>query len=253
MLEEEELPKKKAAVKAFYKDQLTTVWSQQAPQTPLNIDHWLTSLDELGWHQQYWYLAKNKFDYLENYKMRNSADEASYSGRHSQIHIEVDDFRQANGISNIYLIGPDNGRILYSSYKRPDFFTTLTDTTHANTPLATLYRQAKEAEPDSTFFHDTILSEAAFGQPSTYIAAPIHDHGDKFLGVIVLEIPTERLTYFANSTSNDTTSMETLVIGNDGLLRSDSLHAAEVTAATSLTNKQQLFPELTNNDTSFLS
>jgi uncharacterized protein YbjQ (UPF0145 family) len=137
-MEEDALPQQKEAVRQFYQQTLQPLWEQEDLSFP--GDEWLASLDDIAWYQQYWYLAKNKFPYRENDLLPNSADEAAYSGHHSLLHLQLNDFRQTHGYSNIYLIEPKNHRVLYSIYKRPDFFASLESQAHKGSPLAKVYR-----------------------------------------------------------------------------------------------------------------
>jgi transcriptional regulator of acetoin/glycerol metabolism len=103
----------------------------------------------------------------------------------------------------------------------------------------TVYQQARAAAPNSIIFQDTTLYAAKQDQPVTFIASPVHDHGEQLLGVLVFEVGSQKINQLTQLELNDKSSLEVLVSGPENLLRNDSQKSPTFTVRQALRSKNQ--------------
>ena len=127
---------------------------------------------------------------------RHNLDKAdtggAYSEEHYDLHPQFRSFLEARGYYDIFLINLD-GDIVYSVFKEADFATNLETGLYADSGLADVYRGAKDLRRGTYSFADFAPYSPSAGAPAAFIGTPYHDLKGKLRGVLVFQLPVDRL------------------------------------------------------------
>jgi len=144
----------------------------------------------------------------------------------SEVERSLSEFKSRFGFYDVFLIEPDDGRIVYSVEREIDFGTSLLDGPHSNTHLARAVISAMAAQPGQVIFADFEPYVPSFDAPAAFAAIPIYE-GSTPIGVLAIQLPLSRIN--AIMTSNEAwsevglgASGETYLVGRDKLLRNQS-------------------------------
>jgi PAS domain S-box-containing protein len=136
------------------------------------------------------------------------------------------EFQSRFGFYDVFLIEPNDGRIVYSVEREIDFGTNLFDGPHSNTNLARAVTTAMAASPGQIIFADFEPYVPSFNAPAAFAALPVYD-GSAPIGVLAVQLPLSGIN--AIMTSNEAWSDvglgetgETYLVGRDKLLRNQS-------------------------------
>jgi methyl-accepting chemotaxis protein len=162
-----------------------------------------------------------------------------YNKVHEQWHSSFKDFLDRFGYYDIFLIDDETGHILYSVFKEVDFATSLKDGPYANSGLAAAFRQAlSEDENTSPRFIDFAKYAPSYDAPAGFIATPVYSGGER-VGVLAFQFPIDRLNNIMLEREGMGETGETYLVGEDGLMRSDSyLNPEERSVAASFANPE---------------
>ena len=160
---------------------------------------------------------------------------ATYDAPHKRFHPGFRTLMQERGYSDVMLISPA-GDVVYSVAKNTDFATNvLTDPVAAGTGLGMAFAAAKDLPQGQSVFVDFSL----YGPTATaqsFMAMPVYEKEENN-GVMVLSISPDAVSALVSSLSGLGLTGEVVVVGSDGLLRTESprTEAADV-LATPLTS-----------------
>jgi len=126
----------------------------------------------------------------------------------------VRSFLDKFGYYDIFLIDDKTGDIVYSVFKELDFTTSLVNGPYAQTNFGEAFRKANAlTSADQFVLVDFKQYTPSYEAPASFIASPIFD-GDEILAIM-----SQREGFGATG--------ETILVGPDGLMRSDSFRDAE--------------------------
>ena len=147
----------------------------------------------------------------------------AYDVTHTRFHKGFRSQITARGYRDLYLFDL-KGFMVYSVNKGEDFGTSFAE----GGPLATsslgqVFQQAVAIEnPDDLVFADFAPYQAAGGLPASFFAKPVFNAQGRKVGVLAIQLPSERLDAVIGDRTGLGETGEVLVVGPDGLLRSDS-------------------------------
>ncbi|MCK5876350.1 MAG: HAMP domain-containing protein, partial [Candidatus Marithrix sp.] len=155
------------------------------------------------------------------------ANPNAYDKIHSKYHAIFAKYKKVYGYYDIFIIEPHTGYILYTVEKENDFGTSLVNGPYANTNLSQVFKAVVDTK-DKDF---TSLEDFSYYAPSqsvaSFIAAPIFN-ASKLIGVIVLQLSTNKIDSIMQANNGLGDNGETVLIGaNDFLLRSNSRFAQD--------------------------
>ena len=179
-----------------------------------------------GSYLRYHYIVTNANPFGEKQLLDDPGDGSAYSEVHRLVHPVLRGFAHEFGFHDLILIS-GSGQVVYTVAKEVDLGTDLIDGPFQDSNLAAVFEEAQ---------HDFLNGEAklidfdnyapSFGEPSSFMAAPIVD-GAWLLGVLVLQLPIGEIDRVMTDDRNwrahglgDTG--ETYLVGRDGRLRSNS-------------------------------
>jgi PAS domain S-box-containing protein len=149
----------------------------------------------------------------------------AYGDAHARRHPLLRSIARRFGYGDLFLIDPDDGRVVYTVAKRTDFGTDLLTGPYRNTRLSRVFRAARATtEAGAVKLIDFESYPAALGAPTAFAAASILE-GEHRLGVIVLEIPIDGIDAVMTGERRWEglgRTGETYLVGPDRRMRSDS-------------------------------
>ena len=150
-----------------------------------------------------------------------------YGAAHQSMDPWFRTFAVQHGYRDILFIDRD-GNVAYSLAKRSDFTRNIADPALAQSALGQAAAQAKALRAGETTVTDFSVYGPT-GRPISFAATPVFQKlGDKqdFVGVLVVQLPSEAIDYFLNKADGFGSQGEAIIVGPDGLLRSNSRFGA---------------------------
>jgi PAS domain S-box-containing protein len=182
--------------------------------------------DDNDLYLQYHYIVTNPNPVGEKGLLDDAGDDSEFTLVHRSIHPILRDFVHEFGFHDLFLID-GSGHIVYTVSKEVDLGTNLIDGPYQDTNLATVFHETQQgALDDSVRLVDFAPFAASFGEPASFMAAPILD-GAWLLGVLVLQMPVGEIDGVMTSNQNWRVdglgeTGESYLVGPDFRMRSNS-------------------------------
>jgi len=151
----------------------------------------------------------------EGFTARDFMRSPEYVEVHAQYHDFLKFYNDQYGYFDLFLID-DNGIVIYSATKEPDFGTDLTRENHG---LAEAFEGVKNLR--NVYLTDTAPYAPSNGAPAMFVAAPIFE-GNSLHGAIALQIPQDAIDEIMQESTGMGETGETYLLGPDFLFRSNS-------------------------------
>ncbi|MCF6227919.1 MAG: methyl-accepting chemotaxis protein [Planctomycetes bacterium] len=220
----EEIQSMRVELASFYTGQFNVEYEAQNGER-YDVYSALAKLDDDAIVFQSRYIQNNQNPPGSKHLMDNTNDGSEYAELHSVYHPPIRAFLEEFGYCNIFLVNPDTGDIVYSVFKELDYGTSLIDGHYARTNFGECFRTANDlSSADETFMVDYKQYSPSYEAPASFIASPIYDGKEK-LGVLIFQMPLDRLTEVMTAPDGLGKTGETMLIGPDFLPRSDSRHS----------------------------
>ncbi len=168
------------------------------------------------------YIESNPFAADQRRELAAVEDGSRYAEAHRSIHHLAKAFVSERGYYDFFLIDP-SGNVIYSVEKESDFASNLVHGALADSGLAQVHRRALEdvASPQ-VVFSDFERYAPSHDAPALFAAVPVIAGDGTALGVLALQVPTERIQAIMQFTAGMGDTGETYLVGRDHLMRSDS-------------------------------
>jgi methyl-accepting chemotaxis protein len=130
---------------------------------------------------------------------------------------------------DLYLIDT-LGNVVYSTIKADDYATNVADPagTYSQSGLGEAYRAAMQAPSSKAFiFSDFAPYAAANGELLAFFATPVFDTKDVLIGVVAISFNADKQSQSISYRSGLGTTGDTIIVGLDGLARSDTSFTPE--------------------------
>lgn len=219
----DEIATMKTRLRGFY----TKEFLPRTEGLSLNVEELLPQTDA-GIMAQAMYIADNANAVGEKDLLTDAGGTTAYSRIHRTRHANMREFQQRFGYYDVFLIEPESGTIVYSVFKESDYGTSLFNGPYSDSGLAEVSRRALELAPQETAAVDFSNYTPSYGAPASFIASPIYMN-DQVIGVLAFQMPVGKLNAIAASSTNLGESAETMIVGEDGYMRSQSRHTDEQT------------------------
>ncbi len=152
----------------------------------------------------------------------DAGDGSAYSELHARTHPVARQFVTRRDYYDFFLIGPQ-GDIYYTVEKESDFATNLLTGPWKASGLAQVFIEARNGEAGYLVAVSDMQNYGPSAEAAAiFIATAIHDEDESFLGVLALQLPTDRILGIMSYREGMGNSGETYVVGEDLLMRSDS-------------------------------
>ncbi len=216
-----------AALRTYYDQEYLTRLNPNL-ETPATADQYWPA-DQDTRIAQYLYIAANPNPTGRKNDLATAGDDSSYSEFHRTYHPIFSEYLKEFGYYDIFLVDPESGHIVYTVFKEVDYGTSLLTGPYRDTNIAKAFKAANQAtDPDFTILVDYEPYDPSYSAPAAFIASPIFD-GDERLGVLIFQMPIDRINAVMQERSGMGETGETYLVGQDKLMRSDSRFADEST------------------------
>ena len=183
---------------------------------------------EQAWNE----LPANKTSYLQGQYITNNPhplgqkeeldaanDGTSYSAVHAKYHPYFRTIQRDRGYYDVFLFDND-GNLIYSVFKELDYATNLMSGEWSQTDLGNAFRAAKQSA-SATFFDYRPYAPSA-DAPASFMSMPIKNDAGQTSGVLVFQMPVDRLNQLMGQSAGLGETGETYIVGEDYMMRSDS-------------------------------
>lgn len=167
------------------------------------------------------YISSNPNKLGEKEKLDFAPEKNAYNEAHKKYHPKIRDFLYARGYYDIFLFNTD-GDLVYTVFKELDYATNLAVGEYKESGLGTVFQNAMKLAAGEQTFDDFKPYAPSHGAAASFIAEPIFSNEGKRLGVIAFQMPVENIDNIMKSHGRLGETGETFIVGDDGLMRSDS-------------------------------
>lgn len=177
------------------------------------------------------YINENPFPTGSKEKLDFAADGTLYSEVHAKFHPYLRTVLQDRGYYDIFLFDT-KGDLIYTVFKELDYATNLVNGIYSESDLGNAYRSAINGSPNDVNFYDFQPYAPSAGAPASFMSVPVQDANGSNLGVLVYQMPIDRLNNLMDQRKSLGESGESYLIGQDYLMRSQSRFSDENTILT---------------------
>ena len=186
------------------------------------------------------YINDNPHPTGQKEKLDRAGDDSYYSDMHARFHPAFRTHLQEKGYYDIFLFNPE-GDLLYTVFKELDYASNLLTGKWASSGLGEAFRMAKNnPKADYIFFNDFAPYAPSHGAPASFMSKPVLRSDGSLLGVLVFQMPIDRLNALMKSEIGLGETGETYIVGQDNLMRSDSRHSEESTLLVQKVDTEQV-------------
>jgi methyl-accepting chemotaxis protein len=205
----------------FYNNEFTKKFTDENPGVTL-ADNLLSNVSAEGLSLQQRYIADNPFPLGEKFHLLATHHEDDYDMTHQRHHDYFLKVVQINHFYDLFIIDNNTGNIVYSVHKELDFATSLLTGPYADSNLAKVFQQAQLlTSPEQFSFVDYQQYLPSYNAPASFIAAPLII-SENNQATLVFQLSIDALNEIMTEREGLGESGETYLVGNDGLMRSDS-------------------------------
>lgn len=223
----EELQRMRGELLTYYTGEFSQEYQKQNDGKQSNAKNYLDQLDEDSIVLQYKYIRENSQPLGSKHLLDVSNDGTEYAKLHAEVHPVIRSYLDKFGFYDVFLCDPETGDIVYSVFKELDYTTSLIDGPYANTNFGEAFRQAvAKTDRNAVVLVDFKQYTPSYEAPASFIASPIFD-GDKKIGVALFQMPVDRITDIMALREGLGETGETIMVGPDYLMRSNSFRDPE--------------------------
>lgn len=216
-----------SSLKNYYSNEFDKVFKEKNNSVSANIDQLMSSISDNALFLQQDYIAANSNPLGSKDALAKTGNNSAYDLLHQEYHPTLRKYLQTYGFYDIFIVEPDSGHVIYSVFKELDYATSLINGPYRNSGLAEAFRKGMTLQnEDDTVLIDFAPYVPSYNAAASFIASPIMRDGEKF-GILIFQMPIDGINdIMTNKQSWKSTgfgdSGETYLVGNDGLLRSQS-------------------------------
>ncbi|TWU06310.1 methyl-accepting chemotaxis protein [Stieleria varia] len=221
-LSHEDTEKLRRELSDYYERSFSNEYQEQNGGKEADALRRLSQLDGAAVTMQHSYIISNSNSLGSKHLMDAAATGTEYDKLHAKYHPSIRGFLDRFGYYDIFLIDAQTGSVVYSVFKELDFATNLLDGPYAKTNFSRAFREARRVtSADEAVLVDFECYWPSYEAPASFIASPIVD-GDKTIGVLVFQMPVDRINELMSRDAGIGETGETLLIGKDKLQRCNS-------------------------------
>jgi methyl-accepting chemotaxis protein len=201
------------------------------PETRQAVKSFSSAFEQLGQPAtellQARYIHENPYPLGEKLKLDAAPSGTRYDATHKQMHPWFRQLLQERGYYDVFLFDP-KGNLVYTVFKELDFATNFKSGAGpwAETGLGAVFRDAVSGPPGSVHFRDFARYGPSHNAAASFISTPIFD-GERLIGVLAFQMPIDRINLVMNGGSGLGATGETILLGEDGLMRNNSRFTPE--------------------------
>ena len=221
-LTEEKINDMKKSLYSYYSGPFASEFRKNNDGADPNISKQFDELDPAAVYFQYHFISQNSHPLGSKHLLDSIGNQSFYDQTHAKVHPIIRNYLEKFNYYDIFIVDADTGHIIYSVFKELDFATSLMSGPYRQTNFAEVFRAAK-ASSDKAFTKLTDYEQYApsYDAPASFIASPIYD-GSKKIAVAIFQMPIDQINSIMSLRSGLGASGETILIGKDRRMRSNS-------------------------------
>ncbi|MBK8096710.1 MAG: methyl-accepting chemotaxis protein [Planctomycetes bacterium] len=216
----------RSAVGSYYTREFGSEYLRQNPGHSSPGDMLFGRIDAATVAAQKLYVIDNPNPLGKKDGFDRASDKSRYTELHASVHPAIHELQRRFGLHDLFLIDHITGRVVYTVFKELDFGTSLNDGPFRDSNLAELYRRLRNAGDGEVAMVDYARCPASYDAPASFLGAPISLDG-KRLGYVAVQLPIDRVNAVMTARDGLGETGEIVLVGSDGLMRSDSRHLPE--------------------------
>ncbi|MAT70711.1 MAG: hypothetical protein CMJ58_14445 [Planctomycetaceae bacterium] len=221
-VDEQALAEQRSELATYYTGEFSAEFRSQNAGADPNALQYFNQLDDDSIALQYEYIRANSNPLGSKHQLDAGSADTDYNLLHAELHPVVRDYLEKFGYYDIFLVDHETGDIVYSVFKELDFTTSLKNGPYADTNFGEAFRKAAALNSADQFVIVDFKQYApSYQAPASFIASPIFDGGEK-IGVAMFQMPVDRITEIMALREGLGETGETILVGADGLMRSNS-------------------------------
>ncbi|MBD1558363.1 HAMP domain-containing protein [Vibrio sp. S9_S30] len=219
----EGLPKTPKSLTYYYNNEFGEKFKQENPMI-LDLPDLLLGVTDKGVALQTRYIADNPYPLGEKDKLYKTRYADEYDQVHQRYHGYFKKILEINGFYDIFVVDNETGVIVYSVYKELDFATSLINGPYADSNIAEAFIKAtKLSSSDEFIFIDYQKYLPSYNAPASFISTPLMINGESEpKATLIFQLSIDELNDIMIEREGLGSSGETYLVGQDGLMRSDS-------------------------------
>ncbi|WP_428522275.1 methyl-accepting chemotaxis protein [Roseibium sp.] len=167
------------------------------------------------------YIRDNPHPLGEKHLLDSAGRDTAYDAAHGEFHPWFRKFLLERGYYDVFLFNT-NGDLIYTVFKEEDYATNFkAGGPWSDTDLGRAFHAANDGPADAIHFFDFAPYGPSHGAPASFISMPMIEDGEK-TGVLVFQMPIDRINQLMNRSAGLGDSGETLIVGANGFLRNNS-------------------------------
>ncbi|MEP2943699.1 MAG: methyl-accepting chemotaxis protein [Hyphomicrobiales bacterium] len=185
-------------------------------------DAWLSMGDDVEKTLQDAYINNNPHPLGSKEKLDVADTGTIYDSAHATYHPWFRTFLEKRGYYDIFLFDLE-GNLVYSVFKELDYATNVITGKYKDTDLGNAFRAAAgSSTKESLHFFDFKPYSPSHGAPASFLSTPLINGDGEKTGVLVFQMPIERINAVMTPETGLGESGETFLVGTDNLVRSAS-------------------------------
>lgn len=178
--------------------------------------------------------TKNAFELLHNYynsqKPLPNKDFDINTGQYKDVYKKIDSFFrkyiEIKGYYDLFMICKEHSHIMYTVTQEKDLGTALKSGPYKESGLGKLFSAV--IKENNTAFEDFSIY-APIGRPAAFMGTPVRDENGNVYGIIAFQFSAKEVNELMHDTAGMGETGETLLVGQDLLMRTDSRFEKEST------------------------
>ncbi|MEM9602150.1 MAG: methyl-accepting chemotaxis protein [Pseudomonadota bacterium] len=201
---------------------------------------------------QYQFIANNPNPLGEKHLMGKPNISGYFANSHAFIHGKLADFLDRFGYYDIFIVEPENGRVVYSVYKELDYATKLFNGPYRDTGLAEAARRALTLQQGEVAWTDFGTYYPSYDAPAMFVGSPIYNPAKKLIGALVFQMPVEPINAILAAPTGLGEGGRILAVGPDNLMRSQDRLVEDNTIIASKLKSDGVDLAIDGNEGSFI-
>ncbi len=172
--------------------------------------------------QQTLYITEKPHATGEKEALDDAGDGSAYSAAHARYHDAFRTLLRERGYYDIFLFDLD-GNLIYTVFKELDYATNLVAGPYRDTGLCQAFQAARaDVRAGAIHFFDFAPYAPSANAPASFISTPILDRAGTPLGVLVFQMPIDRLNETVGKTAGLGETGQAYAVGADRLMRTQA-------------------------------
>lgn len=168
------------------------------------------------------YITDNPHPEGDKHLLTAASSGSDYDAAHNRFHPTFRNLMEDRGYYDVFLFDLE-GNLIYSVFKELDYATNMNSGQWKDTDLANAFRAAMKLQARDVAFFDFRPYGPSYDAPASFMSSPVYSDAGSRIGVLVYQMPIDRLNALMQSRAGMGESGEMLIVGEDFTARTDSI------------------------------